>query len=167
MAVNPNDSKNVKNKIVFSTGCKGSRCIADMSVKSVLDNVVRPYVLGSTTSIPVEYRVENNGETAYLAQIEITLPDMGVGFMKIPSNCKLNETAVNQNVMLCDLNSGTPMFNGDKTSLHVNIDTTKLDGSQLIIKAMVKSASDESNESNNQVDDVIALKSFSEIEMFG
>lgn len=157
----------MKNKVVFSTGCEGARCVADLSVRSVLDNIKRPYVLGSTTSIPIEYYIENTGETAYLAQIEITLPDTGVSFMKTPSYCKLNETAVNQNVMECDLNSGTPMFRGDKATFHVSIDTTKLDGSELIIKAMVKSASDESNDSNNHIDDVIALRSFSEIEVFG
>lgn len=165
VAVNPNDAKNVKSKVVFSTGCEGARCVADLSVRSILDNIKRPYVLGSTTSIPIEYHIENTGETAYLAQIEITLPDTGVTFMKTPSYCKLNETAVNQ--MECDLNSGTPMFRGDTATFHVSIDTTKLDGSELIIKATVKSASDESNDSNNRIDDVIALRSFSEIEVFG
>lgn len=167
VAVNPNDSKSTKNKIVFSTGCKGARCIADLSVNSVLANVPRPYVLGSTASIPIEYRVQNIGETAYLARIEITLPETGVAFMKIPSNCKLNDTIATQNVMECDLNGGTPMFNGDRTSFQVNIDTTKLDGTELRITALVKSASDDSNESNNRIDDVIALKSFSEVEVFG
>lgn len=42
VALNPNDSKNVKNKVVFSTGCKNARCVADLRVTNVtLLDVVR------------------------------------------------------------------------------------------------------------------------------
>lgn len=36
VAINPNDAKDVKSKIVFSTGCKNGRCIADLKVTNSL-----------------------------------------------------------------------------------------------------------------------------------
>lgn len=126
-----------------------------------------PYVLGSSQSIIIYYNVENSGETAYLAQIRISLPDSEVLFTKTPSNCKLDETAPNSNIMECDLNNGSPMFNGDKTSIRIGIDTTKLDGTELIIKAKVYSTGDELNEYDNTAESVIPLKEFSIVEVFG
>lgn len=41
VAVNPNDSKHFESKIVFSTGCKGARCVADLKIRSSLENVPR------------------------------------------------------------------------------------------------------------------------------
>lgn len=41
VAVNPNDPKIVKNKIVFSTGCESARCVADLRIKSSLENMPR------------------------------------------------------------------------------------------------------------------------------
>lgn len=126
-----------------------------------------PYVLGSTQSIVLAYDIQNSGETAYLAQIRITLPDMNVLFTKTPSNCKLDETAPNSNVMECDLNNGTPLFKGDKTSIKISIDTTKLDGSELVIKAQVYSTGDELNELDNIAEDIIPLREFSNLEVIG
>lgn len=99
--------------------------------------------------------------------MRITLPEMGVAFTKVPSNCKLDETAINSNVMECDLNSGTPMFKGDKTSLRISVDTTKLDGNGLMIKAKVYSASDEQDDKDNVLEDIIPLGEFSEVEILG
>lgn len=36
IAVNPNDPKIVSNKVAFSTGCAGDRCIADLKLKSTI-----------------------------------------------------------------------------------------------------------------------------------
>lgn len=126
-----------------------------------------PYVIGSSSSITIAYNIENSGETAYLAQIRVTLPESGVLFTKTPSNCKLDENAPNSNIMECDLNSGTPMFKGDKTSIKISIDTTKLDGTELIVKAKVFSTGDELNDYDNVAENVIALKEFSNIEVIG
>lgn len=39
VAVDPNDAKSVKNKVVFSTGCKAVRCVADLILQSSLENI--------------------------------------------------------------------------------------------------------------------------------
>lgn len=124
-------------------------------------------MLGSTQSLIMAYNIENSGETAYLAQIRITLPESGVLFTKTPSNCKLDKEAPNSNIMECDLNNGSPLFKGDKTALKISIDTTKLDGSELNIRANVFSTGDELNELDNVADDIIPLKEFSTIEIIG
>lgn len=41
VAVEPNDLKNVKNKVVFSTGCKHARCVADLEITSSIANIPR------------------------------------------------------------------------------------------------------------------------------
>lgn len=125
------------------------------------------YVLGTTSSLTINYNIKNHGETAYLAQIEITLPESGTIFTKIPSNCKLDDRSVHFNIMQCDLNNGRPMLKSDKTSLKISIDTTKLDGKELVVKAHVYSTGDELNESDNTVENIIPLSEFSEIEVIG
>lgn len=126
-----------------------------------------PYILGSSPSLAIAYTIENSGETAYLAQIRIVLPDSNVLFTKTPSNCKLDETAPNSNVMECDLNSGIPMFRGAKTSIVISVDTTKLSGSELVIKANVFSTGDEQNDVDNEDERIIPLQKFSKIEILG
>lgn len=63
------------------------------------------YILGSTRTMAVKYEVSNNGETAYLAQIRVSLSNM-TSFAKIPSNCQLKDDD-----LLCDLEKGNPLFN--------------------------------------------------------
>ena len=121
--------------------------------------------MGSSPSITVAFNIENTGETAYLARIRMTLPENGVHFTKTPSNCKLDLNATNLNVMECDIERGIPMFPNSNASIKIGIDTTRLDGKELIVKASVFSAGDELNELDNHVESVITLKEFSNIEV--
>lgn len=165
--MNPSDPKSVKNKVVFSTGCKAAKCVADLSVKSSLVDVVKlPFILGSLSSLLVDYQIKNTGETAYLAQIRIILPE-AIGFTKTPSSCVLSDKPDEANVMTCDVNGGSPMFRGDSTSIRISVDATKLDGNELLVKAHVFSTGDELNGDDNTVEDVIPLGEFSDIEISG
>lgn len=121
-----------------------------------------PYILGSSPSISVAFNIENAGETAYLAGIRITIP-IGVHFTKTPSNCKLDLSVMH--IMECDIDSGSPMFPNSNATIKIGIDTTKLDGKELIVGARVFSAGDEQNELDNHVESVISLKEFSNIEV--
>lgn len=166
--MNPTDPKSVKNKVVFSTGCKAAKCVADLSVKSSLVDVLKlPFILGSLSSLLIDYQITNTGETAYLAQIRITLPDTNVAFTKTPSNCVLNDDSAESNIMICDINGGSPMFKGDTTSIRIRIDTTKLEGSELLVKANVFSTGDELNADDNTIENSIPLAEFSDIEISG
>lgn len=168
VVVNPADPKSVKNKVVFSTGCKAAKCVADLSVKSSLVDALKlPFILGSLSSLLIDYHITNTGETAYLAQIRVTLPDTNVGFTKTPSNCVRNEDSVDSNFMLCDINGGSPMFKGDTTAIRISVDTTKLDGNELVVKANVFSTGDELNADDNAVENIIPLVEFSDVEISG
>lgn len=120
-----------------------------------------PYILGSTKAITLQYEIQNFGETAYLAQINITIFEL-VSFMKIPSSCKLDNRQ-----LLCDINNGSPLYKGDLGSLKVSLDTTKLEGTELVVKAHVFSTGDESNEVDNYANNVIPLVEFSDVEISG
>lgn len=128
-----------------------------------------PYILGSSSSLSLAFDIENknSGETAYLARIRFTLPESGVLFTKTPSNCKLDFTVANLNVMECDINGGMPLFKGTKTTIKVSIDTVRLEGKELVVKADVFSAGDELNNSDNSIEYIIPLKEFSNIEVIG
>lgn len=88
-------------------------------------------------------------------------------FTKIPSHCKLNELNVQFNTMDCDLNDGRPINNGGTALLKISIDATNLNGTELIIKAQVHSAGNESNRTDNEIVNIIPLAEFSEIEVLG
>lgn len=122
-----------------------------------------PYVIGSSNSLSIEYLIENFGETAYLAQIRITIFE-GVTFKKTPASCS---TQPNTKELLCNINNGSPLFNGDEGKLRIDLDTSKLELVDFIVKAYVFSTGDELNETDNYVDNVIPLTEFSEIEALG
>lgn len=122
-----------------------------------------PYIIGSSNSLSIEYLIENSGETAYLAQIRITIFD-GITFRKTPASCS---NQPNTKELLCNINNGSPLFNGDEGKLRIDLDTTKLELVDFIVKAYVFSTGDESNETDNYVDNIIPLAEFSDIEALG
>lgn len=181
--MNPDDHKLSSNKIVFNVGCASERCVADLRLTSsvverfffwFLNFIFRnfnnfsmfaslPYILGSSNSLSIEYSVQNFGETAYLAQIRITIFD-GITFKKTPASCT---NQLNTKELLCNVNNGSPLFKGDEGKLRIDLDTSKLELVDFIVKAYVFSTGDELNETDNFVDNVIPLAEFSEVEGLG
>ncbi|XP_013109885.2 integrin alpha-PS3 [Stomoxys calcitrans] len=159
-AVDPAEPKSTTEKIIFSTGCATAICVADLQVKSNLDHT---FILGSSRTFSVSYEVANNGETAYLPQINITSSNH-MPFAKIPSNCKLNQQ---DSSLLCDLNRGQPMGKGSKDSINVIFDTSSITGQSMTLMAKVFSTGKELNASDNVASDVIALKEYTEIDAVG
>lgn len=123
-----------------------------------------PYILGSSKSMIIDYKIENLAETAYLTQLNISIPD-SVSFLKIPSVCR--QQADSNNDLLCDINGGSPLYNNSSAYFKLTLDTTKLYGSQLHIKAHVLSTGDESNEMDNNYSNIISLAEFSDVEISG
>ncbi|KAJ6640899.1 Integrin alpha-PS3 [Pseudolycoriella hygida] len=162
LAVNPQDPKSASNKIVFNVGCASERCVADLKLSSTVVEPI-PYIIGSSNSLSIEYRIENAGETAYLTQIRITIFD-GITFKKTPASCT---SQANTKELLCNINNGSPLFRGDEGKLTIDLDTTKLELVDFIVKAYVFSTGDELNETDNYVDNIIPLAEFSEIEAIG
>lgn len=120
-----------------------------------------PYVLGSTKSLAINYQIENSGETAYLTQLNISV-SKSITFMKIPSNCRQMSAH-----LLCDINGGSPLFQGDIGYFTIALDTTKASGSAFTVSAHVFSTGDELNDLDNVIDNVIPVTEFSDIEIIG
>ncbi|XP_061397206.1 integrin alpha-PS3-like [Musca vetustissima] len=159
-AVDPAEPTSHKEKIIFSTGCASQICVADLQVKS---NLEKNFVLGSSRTFSVSYDVSNNGETAYLPQINITSSNR-MPFAKIPSNCKTNNQDVS---LLCDLNQGQPMAKGASDTITVIFDTSRISGQSMTIVAKAFSTGKELNNADNIATDVVALSEFTEIVAVG
>ena len=109
VAIDPNDPKTISNKIAFSTGCAGDRCVSDLRVRGEPINFKPPYVLGSLRTIGIKYEILNVGETAYLTQLKITIPTNITQFSKTPPICKV-DLLVGE--MICDM--GKPLAMNEK-----------------------------------------------------
>lgn len=119
------------------------------------------YILGSDKTLRMHYEVTNQGETAYLPQLNVT-SSSGLNFAQIPGNCKVDEA-----VMLCDLNHGRPLSNGSSDSITISFDVSSLTGKALTITAEVFSTGLERNPATNKVTNLIALQEFTEIDASG
>lgn len=164
VALDPRESKTVTTKVTFSTGCSGERCISDLAVVGTLLNVRQPYVLGSTSTINILYDISNAGESAYLTQLKITIPTNVTQFSRVPPNCREES---NKRDMICDINSGKPVANGETAKLEINLESTRLDGKSFKVLAEVSSAGDEQRPGDNKYENEILLTEFSDVELIG
>lgn len=96
--------------------------------------------------------------------MNISIPD-SVSYMKIPSNCRLYPDSSYD--LLCNLNNGSPLFNGKAVHFRLNLDARKLSGTTLMVKANVFSTGDEQNDADNLAYDSIVLAEFSDVEISG
>lgn len=164
VALDPRDSKSVTTKVTFSTGCSGERCVSDLSLVGTLMNVRQPYVLGSTSTITIQYEISNSRESAYLTQIKISIPKNVTQFSRVPPACREEN---NKQDMICDINAGKPVANGETVKLDINLEATKLVGESFKVFAIVSSAGDELKPVDNEYMNEILLTEFSDIELIG
>lgn len=159
MAIDPNDHKEIMMEVAINIGCAAKTCVPNLKVTSTVFK--EPYILGSTKSMIIEYKVVNLAEIAFQAQLKISFPE-SLSLVKIPPTCHLQ---VNLD-LLCNINGGSPLYNNSSADFKLTLNTTKLHGKELNIKANVFSR-DESNEMDNTVNTIITLAEFSEIEISG
>lgn len=165
VVIDPRDSKTISTKVTFSTGCSGEKCESDLAVVGTLINVRQPYVLGSTKTITIQYEITNTGESAYLTQIRITIPTNLTQFARIPPTCRHDNNNIKD--MICDINSGRPVANGDRVTLDINLEAAKLEGDSFTVYAKVSSAGDEKRPEDNEYENEIFLTEFSDVELIG
>ncbi|XP_060658574.1 integrin alpha-PS3-like isoform X1 [Drosophila nasuta] len=159
VAVDPEDAKVFTEKIIFSTGCATEICIADLRLTA--RDASSSFILGSAKVLRLTYDVSNEGESAYLPQLNVTSSSQ-LNFAQIPGNCKVSES-----VMVCDLNNGRPLGKGDKDSITISFDVSSLTGHALTISAEVFSTGSEKSPSDNKLQSLIALKEYTEIDASG
>ncbi|XP_017835481.2 LOW QUALITY PROTEIN: integrin alpha-PS3-like [Drosophila busckii] len=159
VAVDPADPKVYSEKIIFSTGCATDICIADLQLSG--KDMSPSYILGSSKTLRMTYEVTNQGETAYLPQLNVTSSSR-LNFAQTPGTCNVFEA-----VMVCDLNRGRPLMKGDKDSVTISFDVSALTGSALTINAEVFSTGQERNPLDNKLISLIALQQYTEIDASG
>ena len=164
VVLDPRDSKSVSTKVTFRTGCGGERCVSDLAVVGTLVNTRQPYVLGSTKTITIQYEITNAGESAYLTQLKISIPTNLTQFSRIPPSCRQDN---NNKYMICDINAGRPVANGDVVKLDINLEAAKLEGESFKVNAVVSSAGDEQKPDDNEYENEIFLTEFSDVELIG
>lgn len=69
--------------------------------------------------------------------------------------------------MICDINSGKPVANGETVKLNINLETAKLDGESFKVFAVASSAGDEQRPTDNEYENEIFLTEFSDVELIG
>lgn len=164
VTIDPRESKTISTKVTFSTGCSGERCVSDLALVGTLTNVRQPYVLGSTKTIAIQYEITNQGESAYLTQLKISIPTNVTQFARVPPSCRQEN---NNRDMICDINSGKPVANKEKVTLDINLETAKLEGESFKVFAVVSSAGDEQRPADNEYENEILLTEFSDVELLG
>lgn len=164
VALDPRDSKSVSTKVTFITGCSGERCVSDLAVVGTLLNVRQPYVLGSTPTIAIQYDISNAGESAYLTQLKISIPTNVTQFSRVPPSCREEN---NKRDMVCDINAGKPVANGESVKLDINLEASKLEGESFRVFAIVSSTGDEHRPIDNEYENEIFLTEFSDVELIG
>ncbi|XP_052838413.1 integrin alpha-PS3-like isoform X1 [Drosophila gunungcola] len=157
--VDPADPKFSTEKIIFSTDCASDVCVPDLQISS--KKVSSTYILGSSDTLRMIYKITNQGEKAYLPQFNVTSTSH-LAFAQIPPNCKVVDAA-----MTCDLNHGRPLAKGQSLSITISFDTSQLSGQSLVIHAEVFSAGNERNPKDNKQANSIGLSEFTEIDVSG
>ena len=69
--------------------------------------------------------------------------------------------------MICDINTGKPVKNGETTDMTIALDASRLEGSSFKVHTEVSSAGDEQRPSDNQYTNEIFLTEFSDVELNG
>ena len=164
VVLDPRGSKSMSTKVTFSTGCKGETCVSDLAVVGTLFNVKQPYVLGSTPTITLRYEISNAGESAYLTQLKITIPTNVTQFSRVPPSCREDN---NKRDMVCDINSGKPVANGETVKIDINLEASKLEGESFKVQAIVTSTGEEQRPADNEYENEILLTEFSDVELIG
>lgn len=70
-------------------------------------------------------------------------------------------------MLLCDLNRGRPMANGNKDTITVIYDSSNVSGEKMVLMAKVFSTGQELTSGDNIISDIITLTEFTAIEAVG
>ena len=163
--IDPKNPKTVNGQITFTTGCKGEKCVHDLSVVGTLQNVTQPFILGSDKTVKIKYEIKNIGEPAYSTHLKIEIFSNLTQFSKIPPSCSHDWKV--QNVMTCNIKNRKPIMDKEVAKLDITIDVTNLEGKLLKITAEVTSVGDEQQPVDNKFVNEIPLAEFSNVALNG
>ncbi|KAH8244024.1 hypothetical protein KR032_012257, partial [Drosophila birchii] len=159
VAVDPTEPKISTERIMINVECANEACIADLQLNSPNEGIT--FTLGSNGILLLMYQITNDGETAYRPQFSVT-SDSRLPFAQVPGDCLVSEA-----VMMCNLNSGQALGNGETDSITVSFDVSQLSGTSLKVTAEVFSSGDEKNVKDNKHVNKIGLEENTEIDVMG
>lgn len=162
-ALDPRNPRSTSTKVSFSTGCKLEKCVSDLKLTRTL-NFNGSFVLGSGKPIVIQFEISNFGEPAFLTKLNLSIPLNVTQFSNVPSSCTLD---YNNKDMICDINNGKPIMQGQNVLFNISLDTSKLAGDSFVVSAVVASASDEKFPYDNVNNKDIFLTEDSKVESVG
>lgn len=148
--IDPQQVRTNQQNVSFYTGCERTRCVADLRVKTNVSDTLS-YAISSNRVLGIEYAVYNEGETAYLPTVNVTIEPASVRFVALQSGCFLVGDRSNQ--LLCHLNGRRPLRRGERAVIAVSLDIASVpadaaDG-RVYVRALASSFSDELTMADN------------------
>lgn len=109
--------------------------------------------MGSSKIITIEYTIDNSGEAAYNAQLQIKT---NIKYSRIPSECYLNK-----DLLLCSINNEPIIW---PRKFKISLDATKLVTNFTVYATVTSSGIDVNPFNNKRVDKIIVI-SFSDVKI--
>lgn len=166
VVLDPRHSASKSEHVAFKTGCSDDKaCKPEFTLGGHVINVELPYLLGSTKTLTVNYVLFNLGEPSYQTQLTISIPTNITQFSKVPPSC---QREANDSRMVCDINEGKPLMNGETAMLDVILDSSNLEGKLFFVYAEVSSRADDKNKIVSKKHETeIPMREFSEVQLVG
>ncbi|GLV40522.1 scab [Carabus blaptoides fortunei] len=132
-------------------------CTSDLIVSGAFNGLgpENKFVIGSKYSLPLEISVLNIGESAYLTEVEVALPE-SVDLNNIPSFCSENKEN-NTLIVLCEMDE--PLRKNSQKNITLDLDMSEIKniGPSLTFKILSKSNSEELNPKDNEIELILNL----------
>lgn len=166
VVLDPRHSASKSEHVTFNTGCSDDKaCKPDFTLGEHLINVELPYLLGSTKTITISYVLFNLGEPSYQTQLKVSIPNNITQFSKVPPAC---QREANDSRMVCDINDGKPLMNGETAMLDVILDSSHLEGESFSVYAQVSSRADDKKKIFSKKHETeIPMREFSDVQLVG
>ncbi|XP_058066154.1 integrin alpha-PS3-like [Anopheles bellator] len=164
--LDPSASNKVIERISFTTGCAKDVCLSDLKLISLKwKDIALPYVIGSTSTATLEIEIGNTAESAYLPQLNVTIPTY-LKLAKLLPGCNIIESGSNQSGIVCDLNGRFPLKQSSIIKHTLTFDMTQLGGmNSLEVRAKVITISDERSPADNEMKEVLILQEVCDVEI--
>uniref|UniRef100_A0A182IK10 Integrin alpha second immunoglobulin-like domain-containing protein n=1 Tax=Anopheles atroparvus TaxID=41427 RepID=A0A182IK10_ANOAO len=166
--LDPNEFTRVQERIPFRTGCRTETCVSDLKIISIRwTDIPSPYVIGSTRVATLEVEIENSGESAFLPQVNVTVPASVQALVKSVPECDVSPAVDGHIAVLCDLNNRLPIRTAASIKYPLAFDMTQLEGDrrELTVRAVSLTSSKEQWPKDNEMEDTLSVREFSQVDI--
>ncbi|XP_058463610.1 uncharacterized protein LOC131437936 [Malaya genurostris] len=147
--------------IIFKPDCERDVCATNLKLQSIFRNFESPFVLNSSHILEISYKIRNLGEAAYGTVLEVAF-SQNVSFLKKMDFCEETPEGLS-----CMINYGQAVRQGSDVFVNFTLDGHRLTGKQLTIQGRLFSDGNETVSADNEILDVIQLRSLSNLVAVG